>query len=78
MPNPLAYYAHYLPAWVHHIEVALTFFEQLILPFFILVPVRAIRVGAGLLACFFQLCIVGTGNYACVVFPSRQNFLDWL
>jgi hypothetical protein len=38
MPNPLAYYAHYLPAWVHHIEVALTFFEQLILPFFILVP----------------------------------------
>lgn len=65
MPNPLAWWAHALPASLHHVEVALTFFEQLVLPFFVLVPsCRPIRLAAGCLALSFQLAIVGTGNYA--------------
>ena len=32
MPNPLAWWAHHLPDQVHHLEVLLTFFEQLLLP----------------------------------------------
>ena len=64
MPNPLAWWAHALPAALHHTEVALTFFEQLILPFFVLVPCRPLRLVAGCLALSFQLAIVGTGNYA--------------
>lgn len=66
MPNPLAWYAHHLPASVHHLEVLLTFFEQLVLPFVILVPVRAVRVLAAFAAVFFQVEKLSTGNYACI------------
>jgi hypothetical protein len=64
MPNPLAWFFHHLPPWVHTTEVALTFFEQLVLPFGALVPIRSVRIATGLFELFFQLCIVGTGNYA--------------
>eukprot|EP01043_Picozoa_sp_COSAG02_P064764 COSAG02_NODE_9566_length_2178_cov_1.348244_1_plen_490_part_00 len=64
MPNPLAWWAHHLPDEFHRAEVAITFFEQLVLPFGVLLPIRSIRVGSALLECCFQLAIVGTGNYA--------------
>lgn len=64
MPNPVAWWAHHLPDEFHRFEVAVTFFEQLVLPFGVLLPVRAVRVGSALLECCFQLAIVGTGNYA--------------
>lgn len=64
MPNPLAWWAHHLPDEVHRLEVAVTFFEQLVLPFGVLLPIRSVRIGSALLECCFQLAIVGTGNYA--------------
>ena len=68
MPNLFAYFAHHAPAWFHHLEVSLTFFEQLVLPFFILVPIRPVRLLAGMLEVFFQFSIVFTGNYAWINF----------
>lgn len=38
MPNMIAWVFHHLPAEFHRAEVALTFFEQLVLPFAILIP----------------------------------------
>lgn len=64
MPNPFAWLFHNLPTSVHRTEVMLTFVEQLILPFAVLAPLRCIRISACLAELFFQLCIVGTGNYA--------------
>eukprot|EP00041_Stephanoeca_diplocostata_P035906 m.1282975 g.1282975 ORF g.1282975 m.1282975 type:complete len:854 (-) comp24776_c0_seq51:2098-4659(-) len=64
MPNPIAWYAHHAPEWFHRLEVALTFFEQLVLPFFLLVPQRRVAMIAGSLEIFFQVSIVLTGNYA--------------
>ena len=64
MPNFLSWFMHRLPARVHRIEVALTFFEQLVLPFLVLIPLRPLRILSCCLALFFQVCVVGTGNYA--------------
>lgn len=38
MPNMLSWLFHRLPSSAHKAEVALTFFEQLVLPFAVLVP----------------------------------------
>ena len=57
-----------LPVWAHKIEVALTFFEQLILPYIMLVPHRWFRCFSAVAEIFFQFCIVGTGNYAWINF----------
>ena len=71
MPNMLAWFFHKLPPSSHKAEVAMTFFEQLVLPWFVLFPPvygygvpRYLRNFCFLCECFFQLCIVGTGNYA--------------
>ncbi|CAK0877748.1 unnamed protein product [Prorocentrum cordatum] len=68
IPNPLSWYMHHLPEDFHKVEVAMTFFEQLVLPFFMLVPARACRLFAASLEIGFQLMIVGTGNYAWINF----------
>ena len=65
MPNAMAFFFDKLPLSVHKLEVALTFVEQLVLPFLILVPaIRSLRIFTALAEIFLQLCIVGTGNYA--------------
>ena len=65
MPNAMAFFFDKLPLSVHKLEVALTFVEQLVLPFLILVPaIRSVRIFTALAEIFLQLCIVGTGNYA--------------
>lgn len=46
----------------------MTFFEQLCLPWLMLMPHRIFRITAGMLEIFFQLCVVGTGNYAWINF----------
>mmetsp|Transcript_15103 Transcript_15103/g.25050 ORF Transcript_15103/g.25050 Transcript_15103/m.25050 type:complete len:918 (+) Transcript_15103:117-2870(+) len=76
MPNALAWVFHKLPSFVHRGEVAMTFFEQLVLPWFALFPpvfenshiTRMLRQFCFICECFFQLCIVGTGNYAWINF----------
>ena len=53
-----------LPVWVHKVEVALTFFEQLVLPYMMIVPHRWFRIFAAVTETFFMFCVVSTGNYA--------------
>ena len=68
MPNPLGWFAHHAPPDFHKMEVAITFFEQLVLPFLMLLPIRSVRIFSGLAEIVFQLAVVGTGNYAWINF----------
>eukprot|EP00928_Gymnodinium_smaydae_P034755 TRINITY_DN24563_c0_g2_i2.p1 TRINITY_DN24563_c0_g2~~TRINITY_DN24563_c0_g2_i2.p1 ORF type:complete len:608 (-),score=47.97 TRINITY_DN24563_c0_g2_i2:257-2080(-) len=68
IPNPLSWFMHHAPDWFHRTEVALTFVEQLVLPFFMLIPLTWCRRFAGLAEMFFQFLIVATGNYAWINF----------
>lgn len=66
-PNPLSWYYHFLPSWFHKIEVGLTHFYELLVPFLFLL-IRPLRIVGGLLIIFFQLTLISTGNLA---------FLNW-
>eukprot|EP00439_Symbiodinium_sp_Y106_P038421 s8_g4.t1 len=68
IPNPLSWFMHNLPKSFHKMEVGLTFVEQLVLPFAMLVPLRLFRLTAAVLEVGFQMGIVGTGNYAWINF----------
>ena len=68
MPNFFAFFAHLMPLWFHRIEVLLTFFEQLVLPFFVISPVRSLRIFGAILEIFLQFFIFFTGNYAWINF----------
>jgi hypothetical protein len=65
-----------LPSSLHHIEVALTFFEQVILPWFVLFPTGFMTTFAGLCEIVFQILIVGTGNYAWINYISALPCLS--
>lgn len=62
MPNPLAWFAHHLPLEAHKLEVAITFVEQLVLPWLLLVPCRAAQLSAAFAELLLQAAIVLTGN----------------
>ncbi len=62
LPGRLAWYANQLPDTVLQAGVAFTFLVELIVPFLILMPRRPRQLAAVLIA-FFQLAILGTGNY---------------
>ena len=64
MPNPFAWLFHHLPMAFHRFEVALTFVEQLALPFLVLMPFRSLQHFAFVAELGLQLGIVGTGNCA--------------
>ena len=68
MPNPLAWYAHHLPIEVHKFEVAITFLEQLVLPWLLLLPCRSVQIAAAVSEIMLQAAIVLTGNYAWINF----------
>ena len=78
MPNAFAWLFHRLPPWVHRLEVALTFAEQLGLPFLVLMPSRTLQTGACLAELVLQLGIVGTGNYAWINFVGAVPALALL
>ena len=71
MPNPLAWLFHRLPTVFHRFEVALTFIEQLALPFLVLMPFRSLRIFACVAEMTLQLGIVGTGNCAPLPPPTH-------
>ena len=58
------------PPSLHRIEVALTFFEQVILPWFVMMPTGIMTTFAGVCEIMFQSLIVGTGNYAWINYIS--------
>ncbi|WP_431074805.1 lipase maturation factor family protein [Microbacterium phyllosphaerae] len=74
MPGPLSRQAHLLPRWVHRGEVIGNHFAQLVVPFFVLVPILSLWipgpipqvVGAVAAAIMIatQVWLVATGNFA--------------
>lgn len=63
LPNPIAYYAYRLPAWMLDSMTAATLAIEFIAPFLLFCPRRFRQIGVGLLM-LFQLLIILTGNYA--------------
>jgi hypothetical protein len=68
IPNPLSVYFHFLPHGVLACGVFLTFFVELVVPWFSFWP-RPARLGAGLLMIGLQFVLIASGNFA---------FLNWL
>ncbi len=63
LPNPVAWWAHQLPAGVQRASCAGMFAIELLVPFFLWAP-RTLRHTAALLIAAFQVAIELTGNFA--------------
>jgi hypothetical protein len=61
MPNPLSWYFHWLPPWVHHGGVVCNHFVELIVPFGYFAP-QPVATIAGGLTILFQLLLMVSGN----------------
>lgn len=62
IPTQFSWYFHWLPDWFHKISLLITYFVELILPFFIFLPRRFRSISfAGII--FLQVMIMITGNY---------------
>ncbi|KAK8733201.1 hypothetical protein OTU49_006523 [Cherax quadricarinatus] len=68
VPNPMAYYLHKTPEWVHMTETFGNHIIELILPFFTFLP-RAFRMTCGIGQIAFQVILIISGNL---------SFLNWL
>jgi hypothetical protein len=68
IPNPLSVYFHFLPHGVLAFGVLLTFFVELVVPWFAFWP-RPARLVAGLFMIGLQFMLIVSGNFA---------FLNWL
>jgi len=63
IPNPIAYYAHHLPAAINKASTAITLAIELIAPFMMLGP-RRVKLVAATLFIALQAVIAFTGNFA--------------
>jgi hypothetical protein len=68
LPNPLSWYFHRLPQWMHRFAVVFSHFVQVIVPFGLFAP-QPIASIAGALIIFHQLWLIISGNY---------SWLNWL
>jgi len=62
LPTWMSWFVHQMPAWFQGLSAGLTFFGELVAPFFILGP-RAIRLAGFATLVLLQLLIAATGNY---------------
>ena len=62
IPTALAWYAHHLPAWWHHIESNATLVWEMGVPVLIFAPRRG-RIVAAIVFTGFQLINIATANY---------------
>lgn len=62
LPHVGAWYAHQLPEWLLQTGVGVTFFSELIVPFFIFLP-RRYRLAAAGITILMQLLIIATSNH---------------
>jgi hypothetical protein len=76
LPTALAFYAHHLPVWWHHLESRATLVLELVLPFAIFGPRRA-RLAAAVAFTGFQLVNALTANYGffCYLAATLHVFL---
>uniref|UniRef100_A0A183AVI4 Lipase maturation factor n=1 Tax=Echinostoma caproni TaxID=27848 RepID=A0A183AVI4_9TREM len=63
IPNPVAWFAHWLPGWFHKFSVACTLLIEIILPLLFVFSHRTIRVFSFYAQVFLQLLIIATGNF---------------
>jgi hypothetical protein len=68
LPNPLSWYFHRLPKWMHKFSVLFSHFIQLIIPFGLFTPQPFASIAGGLII-FHQLWLIISGNY---------SWLNWL
>ncbi|PNJ01637.1 LMF1 isoform 4 [Pongo abelii] len=68
VPNPVAYYLHHSPWWLHRFETLSNHFIELLVPFFLFLGRRACIIH-GLLQILFQGVLIISGNL---------GFLNWL
>ena len=69
LPNPLSWFFHHLPPWLHQVEVGFTHFVELIVPFGFFLP-PLIRWPAILITAFFQIVLILSGNLAWLNFMT--------
>jgi len=62
LPHVGAWYAHWLPEQLHRFGVGLTFFSELLVPFFIFLP-RPFRLAAAAITLLMQVLILTTSNH---------------
>jgi lipase maturation factor 1 len=76
LPTALAFWAHHLPVWWHHLESRATLVLELGLPFAIFGPRRA-RLGAAVAFTSFQVINAATANYGffCYLAAALHVFL---
>jgi hypothetical protein len=68
MPNPLSWYFHWLPGWMHKAGVLFNHLVELAAPFFYFAP-QPLAAVAGILTILFQGSLIVSGNF------SWLNFL---
>ncbi|XP_015446675.1 lipase maturation factor 1 isoform X1 [Pteropus alecto] len=68
VPNPVAYFLHRSPWWVHRFETLSNHFLELVVPFFIFLG-RRMCILHGALQILFQVVLIISGNL---------SFLNWL
>jgi hypothetical protein len=68
LPNPLSWYFHRLPKWIHRGSVLGSHFVQLIAPFGLFAP-QPVSSIAGVFIIFHQFWLIVSGNY---------SWLNWL
>ena len=68
LPNPLSWYCHWMPKWVHRSGVVFSHFVQVVCPLGLLAPQPVAAVCAGLCVAQ-QVWLIVTGNY---------SWLNWL
>lgn len=85
LPTSIAWYAHNFPGWALTSMVALTFFIELAVPFFLFGP-RRLRQWACAILILFQGAIIVTGNYGffnllaialCLLLLDDRWWLRW-
>ena len=93
VPNPIAYYLHQSPEWVHAFEVLGNHFIELVAPFLLLLPRRLAIVG-GCIQILFQVrfsinnsalrmyCRCASRDVTCLqvvlIVSGNLSFLNWL
>ncbi|ELK28441.1 Lipase maturation factor 1 [Myotis davidii] len=68
VPNPMAYFLHRSPWWVHRFETLSNHFLELVVPFFVFLG-RRMCILHGALQILFQVVLIVSGNL---------SFLNWL
>src|SRR5689334_4334921 len=74
IPNPISRLLHFLPHWVHNLEVLWNHFVELVVPWFSFGP-RTARHVAGLLLVLFQLILIISGNLSFLNYLTIIPFL---